>query len=322
MGLDLDERSAQLRGHDDESGIGGDRDLRGRIGPWKRQFVGVKGLDRNGDDKAEDVNGDGAINEADGVTQVFSTLIADAHAAGLVVHAYTFRDDVPLARDFAGEAAQEYRQLFALGLDGVFSDFPDTAFDARERLAAGKVSAVEFTAPGTQRYFRTIVQGEQAVVASGIFGNWESTGDRVTVWQSGTDNAAARPVCRIFDPATGRHSYSIVESECQAFRAQAGAVDEGIAFFAVPVDADGECPAGTLAVDRLRITSGSVAYERYVGAAAESARLVASGWTRVGIGFCGAPKACGLRGTSAGSTVMVDPGTRDAVGRLDVPECD
>ena len=259
------------------------------IGPWKRQFVGVKGLDRNGDNKADDVNDDGAINEADGVTQVFSTLIADAHAAGLVVHAYTFRNDVPLARDFAGEAAQEYRQLFALGLDGVFSDFPDTAFDARERLAAGKVSAIEFTVPGTQRYFRTIVQSEQAVVASGILGNWQSTSDRVNVWQSATDNAGARPVCRVFDPVTGRHSYSIVESECQAFRAQAGAVDEGIAFFVVPVDADGQCPASTLAIDRLRIGSGNVAYERYVGAAAESARLVASGWTRVGIGFCGAP---------------------------------
>ena len=108
------------------------------IGPWKRQFVGVKGVDRNGDGKADDVNGDGTVNEADGVTEVFSTLIADAHRAGLVVHAYTFRDDVAVPRDFAGDPGQEYRQLFALGLDGVFSDFPDTAYKAREALAAGR----------------------------------------------------------------------------------------------------------------------------------------------------------------------------------------
>ena len=56
----------------------------------------------------------------------------------------------------------------------------------------------------------------------------------------------------------------------------------------MPVDANGKCVTGTVAIDRLRFTSGSVVYERYVGAAAESNRLVALGWTRVGVGFCGA----------------------------------
>ena len=64
-------------------------------------------------------------------------MIADAHAAGLLVHAYTFRDEPDtLAPDYAGDPQKEYAQFFALGLDGVFSDFPDTAVRARMRMAA------------------------------------------------------------------------------------------------------------------------------------------------------------------------------------------
>ncbi len=35
-----------------------------------------------------------------------------------------------------GDALAEYAQFFALGVDGVFSDNPDTAVEAREELAA------------------------------------------------------------------------------------------------------------------------------------------------------------------------------------------
>lgn len=31
-----------------------------------------------------------------------------------------------------GDALTEYEQFFALGVDGVFSDFPDTAVEARD----------------------------------------------------------------------------------------------------------------------------------------------------------------------------------------------
>ena len=55
-------------------------------------------------------------------------LIADAHAAGLKVHPYTFRDEPQfLAKDYANDPAAEYLQFFKLGVDGLFSDFPDTA---------------------------------------------------------------------------------------------------------------------------------------------------------------------------------------------------
>ncbi len=53
-------------------------------------------------------------------------LIEWAHAAGLTVHPYTFRaDDVP--EGYASHLAELERHLFELGVDGVFTDFPDLA---------------------------------------------------------------------------------------------------------------------------------------------------------------------------------------------------
>jgi glycerophosphoryl diester phosphodiesterase len=36
-----------------------------------------------------------------------------------------------LASDFAGDPKAEYKRFFELGIDGLFSDFPDTAVSAR-----------------------------------------------------------------------------------------------------------------------------------------------------------------------------------------------
>lgn len=101
------------------------------IGPWKPYIVPVKGtLDANG--AVKDMNGDGKINYADATTQPPTTLIADAHKAGLMVHAYTFRNEKRrLAFDYKGDPQAEYLQYFRLGIDGLFSDFTDTAVAAR-----------------------------------------------------------------------------------------------------------------------------------------------------------------------------------------------
>jgi len=54
-----------------------------------------------------------------------------AHARGLLVHTWTFRDDA-FPTGYPGGPVEEYLAFYRLGIDGVFSDFPDTAFDARE----------------------------------------------------------------------------------------------------------------------------------------------------------------------------------------------
>lgn len=68
-------------------------------------------------------------------------LVARAHAAGLLVHVWTMRDennflprDHRLGRDKAahGDAVAEYLRFFDAGVDGVFSDFTPTAVRARQ----------------------------------------------------------------------------------------------------------------------------------------------------------------------------------------------
>jgi glycerophosphoryl diester phosphodiesterase len=76
----------------------------------------------------------------DGSSLAPTTFLTDAHDAGLVVHPYTFRNEnqfLPLelrsGPDPAayGDAIAEYEQFFDLGVDGLFSDNPDTAIEAR-----------------------------------------------------------------------------------------------------------------------------------------------------------------------------------------------
>jgi glycerophosphoryl diester phosphodiesterase len=64
-----------------------------------------------------------------------TSLVAEAHKAGLVVHPYTFRDEPQfLAADYGLDPVKEYLQFYMLGVDGVFSDFGDTAVRARGLL--------------------------------------------------------------------------------------------------------------------------------------------------------------------------------------------
>jgi glycerophosphoryl diester phosphodiesterase len=104
------------------------------IGPWKPYLLAGKLTDANNDGKADDLNGDGAIDERDRVLIAPSNVVKDAHSAGLFVHAYTFRNEPRrLASDYKGDPKAEYKRFYELGVDGLFSDFPDTAVEARDR---------------------------------------------------------------------------------------------------------------------------------------------------------------------------------------------
>jgi glycerophosphoryl diester phosphodiesterase len=80
------------------------------IGPWKVYIVGT---------------------DPAGNIKKTTDLIARAHARGLLVHTWTFRNDAfPIA--YTGGPIEEYLAFYRLGIDGVFSDFPGTAWAARE----------------------------------------------------------------------------------------------------------------------------------------------------------------------------------------------
>jgi len=74
-----------------------------------------------------------------------TSFVADAHAAGLVVHPYTFRNENqflpaedrkgdpadPNFPNLYGDAFAEDKRFFAAGVDGIFTDNPDTGVAAR-----------------------------------------------------------------------------------------------------------------------------------------------------------------------------------------------
>ncbi len=97
------------------------------IGPWKPYLVTTvaDGVDRNGD---------GSVNLNDRRVDGSTGVIEAAHAAGLLVHTWTFRNDAS-GYGFADPQA-EMQYYFQLGVDGVFTDFPDTGVAA---LAAAAV---------------------------------------------------------------------------------------------------------------------------------------------------------------------------------------
>jgi glycerophosphoryl diester phosphodiesterase len=102
------------------------------VGPWKPYILAGKQV-IGADGKPQDLNKDGAIDERDRVLIAPTDVVKNAHAAGLFVHSWTFRSEPKrLTSDFGNEPAAEYKAFLALGIDGLFSDFPDQAVKARD----------------------------------------------------------------------------------------------------------------------------------------------------------------------------------------------
>jgi glycerophosphoryl diester phosphodiesterase len=78
--------------------------------------------------------------DSSGRSQPPTSLVADAHKAGLKVHVWTFRAEniflptelrIGREQEGHGDLAAELRQFYALGVDGVFSDYPGIAVTSR-----------------------------------------------------------------------------------------------------------------------------------------------------------------------------------------------
>ena len=87
------------------------------IGPWKPQVMALTGP----------TGTFAGVNSA-----VPTSVIADAHKAGLFVHVYTFRNEQKyLAGVFNGDPNTELLTYFRAGVDGVFTDFSNSAVPVR-----------------------------------------------------------------------------------------------------------------------------------------------------------------------------------------------
>lgn len=68
---------------------------------------------------------------ADNRTLAPTSLVNDAHAAGLLVHVWTLRREPQfLPANYGGDVGAEARQFASLGVDGMFTDFPDLVASA------------------------------------------------------------------------------------------------------------------------------------------------------------------------------------------------
>ncbi len=101
------------------------------IGVWKRYIVSAA------DSKS---TATAAYSQANCNVPSRSPLIDVAHQAGLLVHAWTFRNELhQLAAEYQGNPVNEYLQFYRLNVDAVFSDFPDTAVAARKMHFLGSL---------------------------------------------------------------------------------------------------------------------------------------------------------------------------------------
>jgi glycerophosphoryl diester phosphodiesterase len=91
------------------------------VGPWKPYLVTTvaDGVDRNGD---------GVLDIRDRRVDGSTGVIKAAHAAGLLIHTWTYRNDAS-GYGFS-DPAEEMAYYMRLGVDGVFTDFPDTGVAA------------------------------------------------------------------------------------------------------------------------------------------------------------------------------------------------
>ncbi len=108
------------------------------VGPWKNNF-----LLRDALDIPVDGDGDGVAEISSQLTGEVTSFVDDAHDAGLQVHPYTLRNEEQFRTlnpdGTAQTAEEEIQQLIEIGVDGFFTDFPNTGVLVRDQLVADQV---------------------------------------------------------------------------------------------------------------------------------------------------------------------------------------
>ena len=123
--------------------------------------------------------------------------------------------------------------------------FPDTT---------GETRAIEFFNTILGHFFMAAGADEIASIRSGAAGpGWVETGQSFKVFSQLPSDPQVVPVCRFYGvPAGGpnSHFFTASPSECDLVKRNGGWFFEGIGFYILPVQPNGQCPAGYLSVNR------------------------------------------------------------------------
>jgi plastocyanin len=147
--------------------------------------------------------------------------------------------------------------------------------------------AVEYYYAAWNFYFVTASTEEIIALDGGTFGGvWKRTGQSFNVWNAATNGAA--PTCRFFSTAfapKSSHFYTPYAAECASLQGGTTWQFEGIAFYLQLPNADGLCPAGSIALYRLFNNGmGGAPNHRYTTSLATLNQMLATGWSFEGHG--------------------------------------
>jgi hypothetical protein len=195
------------------------------------------------------------------------------------------------------------------------------AASALAHAAAPDSQAVEYFNTATGHYFVTAGAGEALGIDAGAAGpGWVRTGRSFQAWLSSTTApAGAQPVCRFYSSMANSHFYTASADECQALKAAAdrelaatGTVQgwsyEGTAFY-IETPKDGQCPAGTTAIDRVYnngFATGEGSNHRFVDDDALAELMVDRHWVAEGPAFCAEAKPTGTEADLAPTATSFD----------------
>lgn len=195
------------------------------------------------------------------------------------------------------------------------------AGSALAHAGAPDSQAVEYFNTGTGHYFVTAGAGEALGIDAGAAGpGWVRTGRSFQAWLSSASAPSdAQPVCRFYSTMANSHFYTANADECQALKAAAdqelaatGTVKgwsyEGTAFY-IETPQDGQCPAGTTAIDRVYndgFATGEGSNHRFVDDDALAQLMVDRQWVPEGAAFCAQAKATGTEADLAPTATRFD----------------
>ena len=148
----------------------------------------------------------------------------------------------------------------------------------------GATLAVEYYYADWNFYFETAFPDEIAGLDAGAYGGvWKRTGQTFYVWPTAAANPQGAATCRfftVFFAPKSSHFYTPNAEECAGLQATSQVwTFESIAFYIALIDANGNCPAGTIPLYRFYDNGmGGAPNHRYTTSLTIFDAMVAQGW--------------------------------------------